>query len=210
MKWYELMVLHNKPETENEFAEMEAGSKAKKRTECSPCVQREPLTQTSLWHWPVGSVAQLESGSASCQHSTLCLLPAGWGIPARPPLVATAASGPPAQAHAWICALAHGGWGQSGSHDFCGDRDTACTKEREKTELRVSSGKGQEVRRSGEVRTKQTSNHLWATKSMLSCQTKEALQSCLTGKPPEKNPILLPQNALQIKKKKKGQKTLHH
>lgn len=55
-----------------------------------------------------------------------------------------------------------------------------------KKELCVSRRKIQEVQRSGEVRTKQTSSHLRATKSMLICQTKEALQSCLTGKPPEK------------------------
>lgn len=72
---------------------------------------------------------------------------------------------------------------------------------KEKKELCVKSRRGQKVQRSGKVRTKQTSNHLQATKSVLSCQTKEALQSCLTGKPARKTIYITPTKCLTARKK---------
>lgn len=72
---------------------------------------------------------------------------------------------------------------------------------KQKKELHIRSRRGQEVQRRGEVRTEQTSNHLQATKSVLSCQTKEALQSCLTGKPARKTTYITPTKCLTARKK---------
>lgn len=79
---------------------------------------------------------------------------------------------------------------------------------KEKKELHIRSRRGQEVQRRGEVRTEQTSNHLQATKSVLSCQTKEALQSCLTGKPARKTTYITPTKCLTARKKR-SQKALN-
>lgn len=163
-------------------------------------VQREPLTQTSFWHQAAGSVAPFESESAPCQRSSQCLLPVGPGIPAGHHLCPWQRSVPhPRQK----C--------EPGYHPMAGEVSLAHSTSavmgilpipgKEKTELRVKSRRGQEVQRSGEVRAKQTSNHLWATKSVLSCQTKEALQSCLTGKPARKTTYITPTKCLTARKK---------
>lgn len=102
---------------------MKAGPKAKNRTEGSLHIQREHLTQTSFWHQAAGSMAPFELGSVSCQHSSQCLLPAGWGIPARQSLVPVAVLGPPTQASMRTWVPPRGRWGQPGSLSCCGNWD---------------------------------------------------------------------------------------
>lgn len=149
--------LYSKPEAEIQLTVMRAGSRAKNRTEGSSLhVQREPLTQSSFWLQAAGSMALFESGSASCQHSSQCLLPAGWGSRARQSLVPTAVLGSPSWTLVWTWVPPHSRLGSVWPTQLL-RWQCYCLYQGNRNKNYTS---GKEVQRSSEVRTKQTSNHL--------------------------------------------------